>query len=129
MRTQIEHANLSVKDVLKAARFLTTALPDFRIRHEHREADDHWIHVGTNEAYVSLNEGGRTGPGGGLNHLGFIVEDARAVRERLLAAGYKEGYQGPSHPHRERIYFLDDDGMEWEFVSYSTDDPAKRNTY
>jgi len=33
------------------------------------------------------------------------------------------------HPHRKRVYFLDNDGGEWEFVQYLSDEPGQRNDY
>jgi len=65
----------------------------------------------------------------GYNHVGFAVEDADALRERMLAAGYREGFVPEPHPHRKRVYFLDTDGMEYEFVQYYSDDFAERNDY
>jgi hypothetical protein len=33
------------------------------------------------------------------------------------------------HPHRQRVYFLDPEGNDWEFVQYFSADPAERNDY
>ena len=51
------------------------------------------------------------------------------VRERLKSAGYQDSTPVNNHPYRKRIYFFDDDGNDWEFVQYLTDDPAKRHDY
>ena len=32
-------------------------------------------------------------------------------------------------PYRKRVYFTDPEGNDWEFVQYSSDDPAERNDY
>ena len=61
--------------------------------------------------------------------VGVAVEDADALRERMLAAGYQEGYVPEPHPHRKRVYFIDPDGIEFEFIQYYSDDPAERNDY
>ncbi len=95
---RLEHANLAVRDLQEALRFVTTAFPEMKIRGEGEKAPrGRWIHVGTDETYLALNEAleataepwipysGRPG----LKHLGFEVFDAEAVRKRLLAAGYR----------------------------------------
>lgn len=33
------------------------------------------------------------------------------------------------YPYRSRVYFLDPDGQEWEFVQYRTDDQHQRHDY
>jgi hypothetical protein len=80
---------------------------------------------------VALNDGGdgRPGQSSNLNHVGFVVNDVAAVKARLLEAGYKEGFITDAHPFRKRLYFLDRDGAEWEFVEYLTEDPDRRNSY
>ena len=35
-------------------------------------------------------------------------------RERLLTAGYKEGYKVDPHPYRKLICFIAADASEWE---------------
>jgi hypothetical protein len=34
-----------------------------------------------------------------------------------------------AHPWRKRMYFIDADGNDWEFVEYLSADPARRNDY
>jgi catechol 2,3-dioxygenase-like lactoylglutathione lyase family enzyme len=138
MTVRLEHANLIVRDVDGVARFLRTAFPDFRIRGEGRTWQGRrWVHVGNDDAYVALSEadeepaepfvpyGGRPG----MNHLGFEVDDAQAVRARLRAAGYQDSTVPNAHPHRRRVYFHDAEGQDWEFVQYLSDDPAERHDY
>ena len=57
------------------------------------------------------------------------MDDAEALRARLAAAGYEDSTVPNAHPHRRRVYFHDADGNDWEFVEYSSDDPAERNDY
>ena len=93
------------------------------------------MHVGNDDVYVALVEA--TGDAAsrwtpytgrpGLNHLGFEVDDAAAVRARLLAAGYADSTVPNAHPYRTRVYFHDAEGNDWEFVEYRSADPAKRN--
>jgi catechol 2,3-dioxygenase-like lactoylglutathione lyase family enzyme len=137
MTIRLEHANLLVRDLDETLRFLRTALPEYRIRHEGRFDGRRWVHYGDDAGYLALAES-RLEPAEpwvpysgkpGLNHLGFEVDDAEAVRERLRAAGYRDSTYPNAHPHRKRVYFHDSEGNDWEFVEYLTDDPAKRNDY
>ena len=138
MPVRLDHANLTVRDLAGAIRFLRTALPDFRIRAEGLTwSGARWVHVGSDEVYLALSEAsvepaepwepyaGRPG----TNHLGFEVDDAEAVRARLRAAGYADSTVPNAHPHRRRVYFRDDEGNDWEFVQYLSDDPALRHDY
>ena len=47
----------------------------------------------------------------------------------MLTAGYREGFVPEPHPYRKRVYLLDNDGIEYEFVQYYSDDFAERNDY
>lgn len=133
MAEQVEHANLWVRSIAETVEFLTLALPSFRVRGGGTaEGGSKWVHVGTDTTYLSLNEADgkdQAGVRGRLNHIGFVVGNVEAVRRRLTEAGYKEGYKAPPHPHRKRLYFLDREGFDWEFVEYLSDDPAERNDY
>ena len=135
---RLEHANLIVRDIEAATRFLQTAFPDFRVRREGKGwTGARWAHVGTDETYVALNEaqsepaeqwvpyGGKPG----LNHLGYEVADVDALRDRLKTAGYRDSTVPNNHPYRKRVYFHDDEGNDWEFVQYLIEDPSKRNDY
>ena len=138
MRLRLEHANLTVRDVEGAVRFLRLAFPGFRVRGRGRDCAGHpWLHVGDDDTYLSLLAASGS-PGEafvpysgrpGLNHLGFEVEDVEALRARLHAAGYAESTVPNAHPHRRRVYFRDAEGNDWEFVEYASDLPAERNDY
>lgn len=138
MPTRLDHANLSVHDVDAEVRFLLTAFPDYRIRHEGTGlSGERWVHVGNDAGYIALYEAsadeeavaapysGRPG----LNHLGFEVDDAAALRERMSAAGFRESTVANNHPYRRRVYFHDPENNDWEFVQYLTDEPAMRHDY
>ena len=135
MESYVEHANISVTDVDATIRFLTTALPDFSVRHDSGPGRNRWVHLGTDTTYISINqmddpaEGAFARHSPGYNHIGFAVADAESLRGRMLEAGYREGFVPEPHPHRRRVYFLDEDGMEYEFVQYYSDDFAERNDY
>jgi len=119
-------------------RFLQTAFPDFSVRGGGSSFDGaRWVHLGTEHTYIALSEATREAgepwrpyvgkPG--LNHLGFEVDDAEALRERLVAAGYQDSTVPNAHPARRRVYFHDDEGNDWEFVQYLTEDPELRHDY
>jgi catechol 2,3-dioxygenase-like lactoylglutathione lyase family enzyme len=135
---KLEHANLCVRDIDVMIRFLKTAFPEFRVRADRTGADgERWVHFGTDDTYIALSAAD-TDPDRdwapysglpGVNHLGFEVDDADALRTRMLAAGYQESSVPNAHPFRKRVYFLDPEGNDWEFVQYRSADPAERNDY
>jgi catechol 2,3-dioxygenase-like lactoylglutathione lyase family enzyme len=138
MTVRLDHANLAVRDVDGMIRFLLTAFPEFRIRGEGKSwSGGRWVHVGTDSAYLALHQASEEAgepwvpyagkPG--VNHVGFEVDDAEAVRARLAAAGYEDTTVPNAHPHRTRVYFHDAEGNDWEFVEYRSDDPAERHDY
>ncbi|MEZ5978097.1 MAG: VOC family protein [Planctomycetota bacterium] len=136
MRVRLEHANVAVTDIVEVADFLRSAFPDFRVRHGGTKADgSRWMHVGDDDVYLSLEEAHesdareRYGPREGLNHLGFVVDDAEAVRARLAAAGYTDTTPKNTHPARRRVYFEGPGGLEIEFVQYLSADAVERNDY
>lgn len=137
MPVRMEHANLTVRDVDGMLRFLQAAFPEFKVRRDGGSGASRWVHVGTADNYIALNPASAK-PGipwvpysgrAGVNHLGFEVDDAEALRKRLLAAGYKESTPPNAHPYRKRVYFYDPEGNDWEFVQYLSQDPAQRNDY
>ena len=131
MNAYVEHVNIDVSSLDEAVRFLRSALPAFQIRGSGTSNGVPWLHIGTDASYLALNETGTDQliRGGKLNHIGFAVSDVGAIKARLSKAGYQEGFVAEPHPHRKRLYFLDPDGLEWEFVEYRSDDPAERNSY
>jgi catechol 2,3-dioxygenase-like lactoylglutathione lyase family enzyme len=138
MPARLEHANLTVRDIDRTIRFLQTAIPEFRIRADRTDADgERWVHIGTEDSYIALTQADRDSARSwepysgvpGVNHLGVEVNDADALRTRMLAAGYEETTPPNHHPFRRRVYFLDPDGNDWEFVQYLSADPAERNQY
>lgn len=137
MATRLEHANIIVRDIDATARFLRCAFPDFAVRREGEHEGRRWLHIGTDTTYIALNEatvepGERWVPYAGrpgVNHLGYEVDDADALRERLRAAGYRDSTVPNAHPWRKRVYFYDPDGNDWEFIQYLSDSPAERNDY
>ncbi|MEI8596559.1 VOC family protein [Photobacterium sp. Hal280] len=136
MKPYVEHANLTVRRLENTIEFLQTAIPEFSVRHQGQHPMYRWCHIGTEDTYLALQEVvardqiDRTPYRDlGINHIGLGVDDVMQVRERLLSAGYRENELETSHPWRQRIYFYDRDGIEWEFTQYLSDDPLLRNDY
>jgi catechol-2,3-dioxygenase len=138
MTTKLEHANLCVDDIDGMIKFLQTALPDFIIRHDETGIDgDRWVHIGNDTTYIALANSTQkelsdwTPYSGksGVNHLGYMVDNAEQVRSRLLAADYIESTVENNHPFRKRLYFYDPEGRDWEFVEYLSEKLEERNDY
>ena len=138
MPTRLEHANIAVHDVDEMIRFLQTAFSDFAIRGEGKNLlGNRWVHVGNDTTYVAINEAPHVPPSKrapysttpGVNHLGYEVSDVAGLRERMLAAGYRDSTVPNEHPNRTRVYFYDREGNDWEFVEYNSTDPNLRNDY
>lgn len=138
MPIRLEHANMCVRDIDTMIRFLTTAFPEFRKRADHSDPDgSRWVHVGNDETYIALTRADEIPPKAwepysglpGVNHLGYEVDDVDSLRQRMLAANYEESTVPNAHPHRKRVYFLDPEGNDWEFVQYHSAIPTERNDY
>ena len=56
MTIRMEHANLHVRHFDAAVRFLITAFPDFEVRSESAKDGLRWMHIGTDDTYIALNE-------------------------------------------------------------------------
>jgi catechol 2,3-dioxygenase-like lactoylglutathione lyase family enzyme len=114
---------------------------EFRIRTDRTDASgspsSRWVHVGTDDTYLALTRSDHSPAEAwepysglpGVNHLGYEVDDVDALRARMLAAGYEESTVPNAHPHRKRVYFMDPEGNDWEFVQYYSQNPAERNDY
>jgi catechol 2,3-dioxygenase-like lactoylglutathione lyase family enzyme len=141
---RLEHANLVVTAIEPTVAFLTTAFPGWKIRGRGDEPfagmAREWVHVGDDEHYLALTaydlppgaKGRRrdlSSAEPGLAHLGFEVADLDAVVSRLAAAGFNVDHWGPDHPARRNAYYLDGEGLEFEFVEYSTETRGERNRY
>ena len=138
MKVQFEHANIHVSDVNRMLEFLQQAFPDWKVRHDSGADDtERWVHFGDDDFYLSVYQATRNEADSkvpydgnpGINHLGFVVGDTDAVRHRLLASGFRESTIENQHPARRRVYFNDDEGNDWEFVQYFSEDPLQRNDY
>jgi len=129
MAAVFEHVNLTVPDP-KATAGLLVKLFDWQIRWEGEAmAGGYTVHVGDDSGYLALYR--PADPSrllaataeraksvvGALNHVAVVVDDLDAMESRIQAAGYKTLNHGSYEPGR-RYYFYDDDGIEFEVVSY-----------
>jgi len=135
----LEHLNLVVTDINPTLTFLSAAFPHWRVRGEGRD-EWHgmprcWVHVGDDETYLTLNDFGRgtqrdlKSDTPGLAHIGFVVSSLEAIKDNLAKAGFTPSHDGNHTAHRRNVYYIDDEGLEFEFTEYLSDEPAKRNEY
>lgn len=135
----LEHANLTVRDLERALRFILAALPHWRVRGggtmDWAGRPIRWLHVGDEHQYLALQSGGEgaapdwQGHATGVKHLGFIVPDVDAVVARLQAAGFALDHWGGRTELRRSAYWVDEDGLQFEFVEYATGPLARRLEY
>ncbi len=136
---RLEHVNLVVQDMDATLDFIQTAFPDWKVRGQGESEwygkKRQWLHVGTDEYYISLNAGtddnnrDLKGHSPGLAHIGFFVDDVAGISSRLQTKGYEIATIGADHPHRKTIYFIDPAGFEFEFIQYLSEKPEEKNMY
>lgn len=132
MKQILEHINLSVPSIAATEAFLLAALPEYRRRGEGSDPRfGPWVHIGDETSYISLTEMAGAPYPESFSHAGFCVADIGALRARLAEAGYQpsDEHAMQGHPYRQRIYFIDGNGLEWEFVQYLSADDGERNDY
>ncbi|PHR22695.1 MAG: glyoxalase [Hoeflea sp.] len=124
-QSNLEHVNFTVADAPATARWLCDVF-GWKIRWQGpAQNGGHSIHVGTDDAYLAIftprasRERGGTEKDrvGNLNHVGITVSDLDAVETKIKALGYKPYNHDDYEPGR-RFYFDDDNGIEFEVVSY-----------
>ena len=123
----LEHVNVTVSNPEQTAAMLCE-LFDWHVRWQGQsKMGGRTVHVGSDDSYVAVYtydanpqacEGESYQVRGGLNHIGVLVEDLDAAEQRVVQRGYKPFNHGDYEPGR-RFYFLDDDGIEFEVVSYA----------
>ncbi len=118
---QIEHVNITVSELDRSS----ALLQELGGWHERWRgpsmAGGETIHVGTDDAYISLytNPSVRGGFSKGvpMNHIGILVENLDAAEAIVQKHGLKTWGHDDYDPGR-RFYFFDWDGIEFEVVSY-----------
>lgn len=122
---RIEHVNLTVADSQKSAQLMHD-LFGWKVRWQGPSMlGGETVHVGSEKDYLALytnNEvraaGRRFEKGLPLNHVGVEVADLDAVEGKVRAAGLEPFGHDDYEPGR-RFYFFDDNGIEFEVVSYA----------
>ncbi len=124
----LEHVNFTVENSAKTAKKLVD-LFDWKIRWQGLSlSGGYTYHVGNDDFYLAVfnrkegqearNDGNPYDRIGRLNHIGIVVDDLEAIETRIKKAGYKTFSHGDYEPGR-RFYFYDDDGIEFEIISYA----------
>ncbi|MFA3917190.1 VOC family protein [Ruegeria hyattellae] len=125
MTATLEHTNFTVADPKATAAWME-AVFGWKIRWEGAAIDSGYtVHVGTGSSYLALYTPPRASPSGersydvigGLNHVGIVVEDLDAIEARVIKAGFTPKSHADYEPGK-RFYFDDDNGVEFEVVSY-----------
>ncbi len=131
----MEHANITVKNIDNGVHFFQTAFPEFEVRGGGENDGVAWVHVGTQDTYIALNQRANAQAVVsdysllGVNHIGFVVDDVEHIAKRLSAAGYERSYPKQVQQYRIRDYFNDSDGNQYEFVQYLSELPNEKNSY
>ena len=122
----LEHVNLTVSNAKKTAEILQN-LFGWKIRWNGPSLNNGTTyHVGTDDGYLALytpptdTVDGKNSYNlnGGLNHIGIVVADLDAAEVRVKEAGYTPVNHAEYEPGK-RFYFNDNDGVEFEVVSYA----------
>lgn len=126
MTAQLEHTNFTVTDPDATAAWMCD-LFGWKVRWAGAAmTSGRTVHVGTDTQYLALyTPGAPNAPKddnyitrGGLNHLAVTVDDLDAMEAKIKAHGFETGSHADYEPGR-RFYFHDDDGIEYEVVSYA----------
>jgi glyoxylase I family protein len=121
----IEHVNITVGDPDRTAQMLA-AVFGWKERWRGNSAlGGRTIHVGTDRDYLAVyteedSDGSAKAhhKGAPLNHIGIQVDDLDAVEAKVIEQGLTPFAHGDYEPGR-RFYFFDENGIEFEIVSYS----------
>ena len=128
----LEHIHVNVASIAKTEQFLQIAAPELQ-RRGGGDAQGYgpWVHIGTESGYIALTEAAEANEMPELRHIGIQVDDIESLMARLSAAGFEAADTSSldSHPFRRRVYYVDGNGLDWEFIQYLSADPAQRNDY
>jgi catechol 2,3-dioxygenase-like lactoylglutathione lyase family enzyme len=124
-QAKLEHVNITVTDNRAAAQKLIDIF-GWHIRWQGASmSGGHSIHVGTQSQYIALysppagdDRETRFAKGLPLNHICLEVDDLDAIEAKVIAAGLNPFNHDNYDPGR-RFYFFDEDGIEFEVVSYA----------
>jgi catechol 2,3-dioxygenase-like lactoylglutathione lyase family enzyme len=122
---RIEHVNVSVGDADRAAA-LMERLFGWHVRWAGPSmGGGRTVHVGSEDQYLAFYTSPQAAAaaakgfskGQPLNHVALLVDDLDAVEAKVIEAGLTPFSHGDYEPGR-RFYFFDDNGIEFEIVSY-----------
>ena len=130
----LEHVNFTVKNARQTAALICDIF-GWKVRwHGNSLNGGYTYHVGTDDNYLAIynrpkpprNSSNPHARIGRLNHVGIVADDLEAIEDRVRSAGFKPFNHSDYEPGR-RFYFYDDDGIEYEVVSYA-EAPAKKGS-
>lgn len=122
----LEHVNVTVSNPKDTAGFLCRIF-NWKVRWNGPSASGGTTyHVGNKAGYLAVySDGASKRPDSnsgsylnGLNHIAVVVDDLETVERKVKAEGFKPHNHGSYEPGR-RFYFHDNDGIEYEVVSYN----------
>lgn len=122
----LEHLNFTATDPRKTAERLERVF-GWKIRWEGPSlGGGQTVHVGTDDLYLAIytpkadvdDRPESYATRGGLNHIGILVDDLAAAEKRVLDEGY-ETHSHQTYDPGSRFYFHNEDGIEFEVLSYS----------
>lgn len=127
-KVHLEHALLNIKDLGRSLPFYRRLLSGWAVRWEGRTSEGgRWIHFGPpgpgQPGYLSLHEAPRAvpmpdEPQGGvfrIEHIGFAHPDVNGLALAVKPEGIIPSDRTEDASFR-RVYFVDPDGHELEFV-------------
>ncbi|SLN51025.1 VOC family protein [Ruegeria meonggei] len=125
MMATLEHANFTVSDPKVSAAWMQRVF-GWKTRWEGPSiAGGYTVHVGSAHTYLALYAPGNPQPSGensydivgGLNHVGVLVDDIDETEKKVVKAGFTPKSHADYEPGK-RFYFDDDNGIEFEVISY-----------
>lgn len=122
----LEHVFMAIHDAATSLAFYRKVFPDWIVRWEgSTEEGGRWIHFGPEghgqPGYLSLHESRSAGAPDApysslrIQHVGFAHPDVEALAARLAKDGIHLKNRAGDERYR-RIYYVDPDGIELEFV-------------
>ncbi len=121
----LEHINVTVTNPKATADFLCRIF-GWNIRWSGpSKSGGTTYHVGNRSSYLAVYSGGKaenlnrsTGNYlSGLNHIAVVVDNLTITEQKVKSEGFETHNHGDYEPGR-RFYFHDNDGIEYEIVSY-----------
>lgn len=117
---RMEHVHLSARDIDKTVDFYRRAF-GFEVRHDGTGPYGRTVHVGTDQFYIALSEGGDPDRGtGNFSHVGFVTPDLEAFRSRMEREGIPIA-ESAARKEGDSLYVIDPDGVEIEVIAYRMD--------